>query len=83
MKGYTLDAETGVAEECWAIVYAPRRVRDRFPENCVQVVGSEDEARAGGDVAASRYAARVVGPARSSEGFRLFYLVRWLDEPGG
>jgi hypothetical protein len=83
MKGYTLDAETAVAGEHWAVVYAPRRARDRFPENCVQVVGSEDEARKGADAAANRFAARVVGPARSSEGFRLFYLVRWLDAPGG
>jgi hypothetical protein len=79
MKGYTLDAETRVVEECFALVYAPRRVRDRFPENCVQVVQSEAAALAGEDAARKLYAARVVGPARSSEGLRVFYLVRWLD----
>jgi hypothetical protein len=49
------------------------------PENCVTVMASETLARAGADPAQKRYAAKLVGPARSSEGFRLYYLVRWLE----
>lgn len=67
-------------EEHYAVIYAPKRGRrQRYPENCVQVVGSADEALGGGDPDRSLHPAKVCGPFRSSEGFRLFYLVRWLD----
>jgi hypothetical protein len=45
----------------------------------VRLVESEAAARAGADPGRKLYPARVVGPARSSEGLRLFYIVRWLD----
>ncbi|GAB6043922.1 hypothetical protein [Endothiovibrio diazotrophicus] len=61
-----------------ALVYAPRRSRGRFPENCVTEVADADAARRGADGGDLRPAV-VVGPFRSSEGFRLYYLVRWLD----
>jgi hypothetical protein len=79
MRGYQVDPETRVVDEHFAVVYAPRRQRDRFPEGSVQVVDSEAAARDGADPARKLYAARVVGPARSSEGLRLYYLVGWLD----
>ena len=79
MRGYRLDPDGRVADEHVAVVYAPRRTRDRFPEANVAIMSSEDEARAEACAAERRYAARVVGPARSSEGFKLFYLVNWLD----
>ncbi|MHB8453595.1 MAG: hypothetical protein ACYDDO_02635 [Acidiferrobacterales bacterium] len=75
-----MDPDANIVEERYAVVYAPRRQRGRFPEECVQVVKSEALARAGADAKSQRYAARVVGPARSSEGFRLFYLVSWLED---
>jgi hypothetical protein len=67
-------------EEYFAVVYAPGRQRriGRFAENCVELMDSEDAARAAADPARHRYPARVYGPARSSEGFRLYYLVKWL-----
>lgn len=74
-----VDSESSVVEEQPAVVYAPRRGRDRFPENCVEVFESEPAALAAADPANKRYAARVIGPSRSSEGLRLYYLVRWLD----
>lgn len=74
-----VDSESKVVEEQAAVVYAPRRGRDRFPENCVEVFDSEQAALAAADPAGKRYAARVIGPSRSSEGLRLFYLVRWLE----
>lgn len=66
--------------ESYAVIYAPRRQRQRYPENTVQVVATAQEALAQADAAQHRYAARVCGPFRSSEGFRLYYLVRWLEE---
>ncbi|OGI48503.1 MAG: hypothetical protein A3E57_03015 [Candidatus Muproteobacteria bacterium RIFCSPHIGHO2_12_FULL_60_33] len=75
-----LDPETKVVSECFALIYAPRRTRDRFPENCVTVMDSEAVALEGADPDKNLYPARVIGPSRSSEGFRLYYLVGWLDE---
>ncbi len=65
--------------EHFAVIYAPRRQRDRYPENTVELVDSAAAALAGADPERKRYPARVSGPFRSSEGFRLFYLLQWLD----
>jgi hypothetical protein len=80
MARIRLDPESGVVGECFALIYAPRRARDRFPENCVTIQDSEEAAREGADSAKFLFPARVIGPSRSSEGFRLYYLVCWLDE---
>ena len=106
MRGYHLDPDARVADEHFAIVYAPRRLpascpspqsvvglprggshipvqrraRDRVPEASVQIVESELAARDGADPARHLFPARVIGPARSSEGMRLFYIERWLDD---
>lgn len=61
-----------------ALVYTPRRSRNRFAENVVEIVASEELARSGADAAKNLRAAVVCGPVKSSEGFRLYYLVRWL-----
>ena len=74
-----LDPESKVVNECFALIYAPRRTRDRFPENCVTVVDSEAAAVSGANPDKNLYPARVIGPSRSSEGLRLYYLVCWLD----
>jgi len=79
MKGIYIDPDSSDVDEHFAVVYAPRRQRGRFPQDCVQVVESETAARQGADPSSKRYPAKVVGPARSSEGFKLFYLVNWLD----
>ena len=78
MKGFHLEESSSVGER-FALVYAPRRQRKRFPENCVQVVESEEAALTGANQEKDLFPARVAGPSRSSEGFRLYYLVRWLD----
>ena len=72
------DAESDLVQEHPVVIYSPSRRRDRFPENCVQVCETEMEAidRASGDD--NSHAAIALGPSRSSEGFRLYYLVRWL-----
>ncbi|MDH5649376.1 MAG: hypothetical protein OEY67_06935 [Gammaproteobacteria bacterium] len=81
MTRIVLDPQTTVVEECYALLYAPRRQRDRFPENCVQVVATEEEALNGADPENNLFAAKVIGPSRSSEGCRLYYLVEWLEAP--
>jgi hypothetical protein len=80
VQGYHLDPDGKVADERFALVYAPRRVRDRVPAGSVQVVESEAAARAAADPAKKLFPARVIGPARSSEGVSVYYIVCWLDE---
>lgn len=79
MKSSLLDPDSDLARECYAVIDAPSAKRKRFPENCVMVMASEAEALAGADPAHNIVPAVVFGPSRSSEGFRLFYLVRWLE----
>ena len=75
------DVESKVVGTSAVVIYAPSgRKRNRFPEGVVEVYGSEAEALAHADPAKSRHAALASGPSRSSEGFKLFYLVRWLED---
>ena len=74
-----IDPDSDVVQEQFAIVYCPRRKRDRFPEGSVEIVTTAAAAREGADPDKHRYAALVVGPSRSSEGARLYYLVEWLE----
>ena len=79
--GLFTDMEAGVVGTSAVVIYSPsgKRNRKRFPENCVQQVADEDEALSRADPEKGFHAAIASGPARSSEGFKLFYLVRWLD----
>jgi len=79
MSRIPIDPYADIVEEHFAVVYAPRRARGRFAENCVEVVDSEQTAREAADPEKKMYAARVVGPSRSSEGLRLYYLEAWLE----
>ena len=62
-----------------ALIYTPRRMRKRFAANIVQRMNSEQEVLAGADAANKLQPAVVAGPVKSSEGFMVYYLVRWLD----
>ncbi|MEW5893528.1 MAG: hypothetical protein AB1697_10335 [Pseudomonadota bacterium] len=74
------DAEGAVVQTVYCVIYAPKLGnRKRFPEGVVTVHASEASARAAARPEAGYHAAIATGPSRSSEGFRLFYLVRWLD----
>jgi len=74
------DVESKVVGTTAVVIYSPSgKKRTRFPEGVVEIYASEDEALAHADPAKQRYAAIASGPSRSSEGFKLFYLVRWLD----
>lgn len=81
MKGYSLDPhpEANYANRHFALIYSPRKKRDRFPSTTVTICESKEVAIAGQDEDKKIYAAEVVGPAKSSEGFKIFYLVEWLE----
>lgn len=64
---------------CFAIAHVTRGARKRFPENCMEVLANEAAARAQARPELNQHAVEVMGPSRSSEGLRLYYLVRWLD----
>jgi hypothetical protein len=81
MRGFVPpDPDTPVSDLRYAVVYAPRTARKRFAAGCVQVVDSAQAALAQADPGTSRYAARVIGPSKSSEGQYLYYLVEWLEQ---
>jgi hypothetical protein len=73
------DGESALVSTGFVVIYAPQRNRKRFPEGCVSVHDSEAAARAAARPEQGYHPAIASGPSRSSEGLRLFYLVRWLD----
>lgn len=74
------DSEASVVTTGHVVIFAPgRRNRRRFPEGCVEPCESEALARAKARPDQGYFAAVASGPSRSSEGFRIYYLVRWLD----
>lgn len=79
IAGLISDTESTVVQTRHVVIYAPKRSRKRFPEGCVTEHASESEARAAARPDSGYFAAVASGPSRSSEGFRLYYLVRWLD----
>ncbi|VAW91102.1 hypothetical protein MNBD_GAMMA22-2625 [hydrothermal vent metagenome] len=81
MRGYVpLDPQSRVSQEHYAVVYVPRRSRRRFPKACVDVKVSKLEAIAQSNPDKMQYAARVIGPSKSSEGQYIYYLLEWLFE---
>lgn len=73
------DPETTVSNIEYAVVYVPRRSRNRFAAGCVDIRASAAEAIDDADPDNKRYAARVSGPSKSSEGQYIYYLLEWLD----
>ncbi len=74
------DDQAVVVRARTVVIYSPTgRTRKRFPENCVTEHASEAAALAAANPGAGYYAAIASGPSRSSEGFRLYYLVHWLE----
>lgn len=64
------------SKEVPALIRSANQTRKRYPEGVVEVVASEGAAL---ERATERlHPAIVIGPSRSSEGFRIYYLVRWL-----
>lgn len=73
------DPDNQIVKPCYAVIYTPSRRRKRFPENCVTPVESAEQAIEQAAADKDSHPARVMGPSRSSEGFRLYYLLDWLD----
>lgn len=79
MRGYVpLDPQSTVSQEQFAIIYVPKRSRRRFPKGCVEIKNTKEQALADSDPDNMRYAARVIGPSKSSEGQYIYYLVEWI-----
>ena len=79
MRGMVpLDPQTSVSEVHFAVVYVPRRSRNRFPASCVETFKKKEEALEAASDADKKYAATVVGPSKSSEGQYIYYLKAWL-----
>jgi hypothetical protein len=74
-----LDPAIDAVPEAAAVVYAPGRRRQRFAETCVHTYSCAATALAAADPQAGHHAALVRGPCLSSEGFRVYFLVRWLE----
>lgn len=72
------DPETGVSQERFAVIFTPRQSRKRYPAGCVEIFMTLEETLAAADPDNKRYAARVVGPSKSSEGQFIYYLLKWL-----
>ena len=73
------DPEGGVSKIHYGVVYVPKRSRKRFAANCVTIKKSADEAIRSSDTEKKLYAAKLVGPSKSSEGQIIYYLVEWLE----
>lgn len=79
--GVYMDAEAPeLVQACYAVVTVKRGSRKRFAENCVAPMADANAALAAADPTNNLHAAEVMGPSRSSEGFNLYYLVRWLED---
>lgn len=74
----TKDSQTNLVQEHYAVIYTPKKSRNRFPDNCVTVYENEGDAIEAADKEKGLFAAKVIGPSRSSEGFMLYYLAHWL-----
>ncbi len=72
------DPEGGVSKIQYAVVYVPKRSRNRFAANCVEIKDNADQAQASSDPDNKKFAAKVVGPSKSSEGQFIYYLLKWL-----
>lgn len=80
MKGLVPpDPEGGVSEIHYAVVYVPKRNRSRFAASCVELKANADEALASSNPKNKRFAAKLLGPSKSSEGQYLYYLIEWLE----
>lgn len=73
------DPESSASNIEYAVVYVPRRSRNRFAASCVTIKGCAADALDEADPDKKLYAARVSGPSKSSEGQYIYYLVEWLE----
>ena len=80
MRGIVPHDPQGSASDIeFAVVFVPKRSRNRFPAGCVEIKPTAADALDEADPKNNRYAARVSGPSKSSEGQYIFYLLEWLE----
>ena len=72
------DPEGGVSKVQYGVVYVPKRNRNRFAANCVEIKTTAQEALTESNNETKHFAAKLVGPSKSSEGQYIYYLVEWL-----
>ena len=72
------DPQTSVSQERFAVIFTPRQDRKRYPAGCVEIHPTHEAALGAADPPGKHYAARVVGPSKSSEGQFIYYLLGWL-----
>ena len=78
MRGFVPpDPHGSVSTEHYAVVTTTRTTRTRFPAACVEIVADAQAAMAAG-IVGKQFAARVLGPSKSSEGVYIYYLMEWL-----
>ncbi len=73
------DPDSSASNVVFAVVYVPKRSRNRFAASCVDIKSCAADAIEEADVENKRFAARVSGPSKSSEGQFIYYLVEWLE----
>ena len=73
------DPEGSASDIEFAVVYVPHRSRNRFAAGCVEIKATAADALDDADPERNRYAARVSGPSKSSEGQYIYYLLEWLE----
>jgi hypothetical protein len=79
MPQVIIDPESRSLGERFALIKTRRKDRARYPEGCVTPVENEHEAVDSARPDRNLHAALVYGPSKSSEGQRVYYLVRWLS----
>ena len=72
------DPDSSASNIEFAVIYVPKRSRNRFAANCVEIKSCAADALDEADPENKRFAARVSGPSKSSEGQFIYYLVEWL-----
>lgn len=73
------DPESKASNLEYAVVYVPKRSRNRFAANCVEIKSCAADALNDADPENKHFAARISGPSKSSEGQYIYYLVEWLE----
>jgi hypothetical protein len=81
MRGYSLDPHPSikVVTEQYAVVRIPRVKRERVPANNVEIMDDLKIAMEKSDPQNHLYAAKVLGPSRSSEGVILYYILEMYN----
>jgi hypothetical protein len=73
------DPDSSASNIEFAVVYVPKRSRNRFAASCVDIKSCAADAMDEANAENKRFAARVSGPSKSSEGQFIYYLVEWLE----